>query len=220
MKKIFFSFFTLIIIFSFSLTASARLIVEEDNISLEVIAPENIDLDLAGPELDQPAPPADDAYAEFPIGTDNWSINPTAVAEFLENFVVMVFMILVLAVPPLYVYTSVVYMRLAQKMGVAHAWLAWIPIANLYLISKMAEMHWWPMLLILLGIVPLFGVLALIALVVYLFLWHCRIFERINRPTWWALPLIMPGIGRIVFLVLLGLAVWPKPADETASKSR
>ncbi len=220
MKKVFFSILTIIIIFSFSLTASTRLIVEADDISVEVIAPENVDVDPTIPELDQPAPPADDAYVDSSAETDTRNIDLAVASESLEDFVAMVLMILILAVPPLYVYTSVVYMQLAKKMGVAHAWLAWVPIANLYLISKMAGMHWWPMLLIFLGIIPFAGALALITLAVYLFFWHCHIFERVNRPTWWALTSIMPGIGMIVFLVLLGLAAWPNLSGEISSKPR
>ncbi len=37
-----------------------------------------------------------------------------------------------------YVFSSLMFYRLAQKRGVEHAWLAWIPYANLYLHGQIA----------------------------------------------------------------------------------
>ncbi len=37
-----------------------------------------------------------------------------------------------------YVFYSLMFYKLAQKRGVEHAWLAWIPYANLYLIGQIA----------------------------------------------------------------------------------
>lgn len=121
--------------------------------------------------------------------------------------------VLALFVLPIYIYVSLVYMGLAKKIGTTPAWLAWIPIANLYLISKMAQKHWWPMLLIFTFIVPVVNVVSLMILVVCMFFWHCRIFERVKRPAWWAVTSLIPGFGSIVFLVLLGVAAWKDPEE-------
>ena len=38
-----------------------------------------------------------------------------------------------------YVFHALALMRLAQRRGIAHAWLAWIPVADSYLFGKVAE---------------------------------------------------------------------------------
>lgn len=43
-----------------------------------------------------------------------------------------------------YVYVALAYMRIAQKLNIKNPWLAWIPIANLYLMAEMAQMPTWP----------------------------------------------------------------------------
>lgn len=37
-----------------------------------------------------------------------------------------------------YVFSSLMFYKLAQKRGVDHAWLAWIPYGNLYLLGQIA----------------------------------------------------------------------------------
>ncbi len=115
-----------------------------------------------------------------------------------------------------YVYFSLAYMRLAQKLNTEPAWLAWIPVANVYLMSKMAKMHWWPVLLIAAFIIPFINILAYIAFMVFFFIWNWKIFEKVNRPGWWPLMLLIPVVGALIFAVLLGMTVWGKnePAKE------
>ena len=112
-----------------------------------------------------------------------------------------------------YIYFSLTLMKTAQKIKTEPAWLAWIPIANLYLKSKMAKMHWWPILLII--PVPLiYGVMifeamqnptpvagpmpfliiaymlilfaCLITLSIFNTIWEWKICVARNRPGWWA----------------------------------
>ncbi len=142
----------------------------------------------------------------------------------LRNILGLTFLFLALLILPLllgiYIYTALAYMFLARKIGVKPAWLAWIPIANLYLISKMARMHWWPMLLLLLVPIPGLNILAIIALTIFIFFWHTKIFARVGRPEWWAVTLFLPSIGTIVFYVFLGMAAWGKdPVEQTEATS-
>jgi len=137
--------------------------------------------------------------------------------EKLETFLtifatLMVFFIplIILMIIGMYVYVSLVYMKLAQKLGVRHAWFAWIPLFNLYLMSRMAKMHWWPMLLILTFFIPVVNIFSITALSVFIFFWHLKICTRINCPEWWALALLTPGIGSIIFYVLWGSIIWKK----------
>jgi hypothetical protein len=48
-----------------------------------------------------------------------------------------------------YLYVAFALMTLAKKMKIERPWLAFIPVANLYLMSRMAKMHWWPVLLVI-----------------------------------------------------------------------
>lgn len=130
-----------------------------------------------------------------------------------QNIELIILFSLFLGVLPIYIYFSLVYMKLAQKIGVRPAWLAWIPIANIYLISKMAQRHWWPLLLIFTFVIPFLNVVTLMIFLTFNFFWHCRIFERVGRPAWWAVASLIPGFGSMVFLVMLSLAAWKEPAE-------
>jgi len=155
----------------------------------------------------------------YPFGAATTDLD--SAKEDLANIFAMIFIILlpvlVLTILSVYIYTSLAYMAIAKKTGTRPAWLAWIPIANLYLISKMARMHWWPILLIPVMIVPILGIFAIVALSVYVFIWHWKIFERMNRPGWWALTLLISGLGMVVFYVFLGMTAWSRNDQKTSS---
>lgn len=116
-----------------------------------------------------------------------------------------------------YVYSSLAYMKLAQRLNVKNGYLAWIPIANIYLITQLAGMKWWPMLLAIGLVIPIINVFAAIALAVFSVIWHWKIFERMGKPGWWVLLLLIPIVGQIVFLVLLGVTAWGKNKNLPAS---
>jgi hypothetical protein len=121
-------------------------------------------------------------------------------AAFLAAFMA-IFAIIFLAI---YIYTSLAFQRIAKKTRTPHPWLAWIPIANLYLYSQIAGMHWWPVLLVIGLFIPYINFLAAIVLIVYNFIWLWKIFEKVKQPGWWAiLSLIWP-----IFLIFLGIAAW------------
>jgi len=135
-----------------------------------------------------------------------------------------------------YVYTSFALMAIAKKIKTEPAWLAWIPVANFYLISKMAKMHWWPMLLLLtIPLCLLFFAISLVAGLVFLvptliclvvftvftFIWQWKMFEAVDRPGWWILMVLIPYVGEIIYLVLLGVAAWGEPKSKIQkSKSK
>ncbi len=50
----------------------------------------------------------------------------------------------------LYVYSSLALMTIANKTHTENAWMAWIPILNVYLLVTIADKPWWWTLLILL----------------------------------------------------------------------
>jgi len=98
----------------------------------------------------------------------------------------------------LYVYFAMAYMKLAQKIGYAKPWLAWIPVANIFLYPILAGQHW---AMGFLMFVPLVNV-------IYIFIWHWKIFEKVGRPGWWILLNLIPLLGALIFIALLGVAAW------------
>jgi hypothetical protein len=106
-----------------------------------------------------------------------------------------------------YVYFAYTVMVLARRLGMSKPWLAWIPVANLYLIVKMAGKEWWWLFGFLIPIVNFF---------VAGYVWS-EIGERLGKPWWVGVLIIVPFIGFLVpgYLVLKGEAVKP-PESSTA----
>jgi len=100
----------------------------------------------------------------------------------------------------LYVYTALCYRALARRFGYKKDWLAWIPVANLFLTPILAKKKWaWGFIFL----VP-------IANIVFFILWTWKIFERARRPGWWTLLMFIPKVGWIVFLVMLGIVAFKR----------
>lgn len=112
-----------------------------------------------------------------------------------------IFFVIVLAV---YVYFAWAWMTIAKKLGYDKPWLAWIPIANLFLFPILAKKDWaWGFIFL----IP-------IANLVFFFIWTWNIYEQRKYPGWLCLaPLlgIIPVIGflgSIAHLVIVGLVAW------------
>lgn len=112
----------------------------------------------------------------------------------------VVYIIVMLAV---YIYSALALMTIAKKTKTENGWLAFIPIANFYLITQMAGQSGWWTLAVLLPIIPIIGSLAMVAISIWFFWIIC---EKIRRPGWWSLLLLIP----IVNLVILGVMAWGK----------
>ena len=110
------------------------------------------------------------------------------------------FVILFIAV---YIYICLALMKIAQRTKTRNAWLAWIPIGNIYLLMKIANMPGWYSFGILLGLIPFIGGLVVLAGAIYVW-W--KIAEKLNRPGWWAFLMFIP----IVNFVILGIMAWGK----------
>ena len=117
---------------------------------------------------------------------------------FLFNFFAGFFLIFVI----LYVYVALALMAIARKTKTKDAWLAWIPIANFYLLTQMARKsgNWtW----ILLAMFLPFGGLFVAVVGIWLF-W--LVAERIRFPGWISLLLLVPFVN----LIILGVLAWKK----------
>lgn len=112
----------------------------------------------------------------------------------------VVFLIVCLA---LYIYMAIALMVVANKVKVKNSWLAFIPIANIWLMTQVGGISGWWTLAILLGVIPFVGALAIIALMIYIW-W--KIAEAIRKPGWWGILMIIP----VVNLVIVGVMAWGK----------
>lgn len=100
----------------------------------------------------------------------------------------------------MYVISAFALMKIAQKTNTENAWLAWIPIANIFLMVFMAKKEWWWALIILLaGIVPIIGSIVSIGVLIYVWWLIC---EKLNKPGVLSLLLLIPVVNLIFFLYL------------------
>lgn len=100
-----------------------------------------------------------------------------------------------------YLYAAFALMAMARKTGTPNGWLGFIPIANVYLMTQIAKLPWWWTLCVAAALVPVIGGLVMLAAMIYIW-W--RIAERLGRPGWWSLLLLVP----IVNLVIIGVMAW------------
>ena len=91
-----------------------------------------------------------------------------------------------------------------KRTNTKDPWLAWIPIANIYLATQIAKVSGWFTLAILLPFIPVIGSIASIAILAWIW-W--KIAEIRKRPGWWG---ILIALIPIVNLVLIGILAWDK----------
>lgn len=104
----------------------------------------------------------------------------------------------------MYIYQAFALMTLARRTKTKNGWLAWIPFANIYLITQIAKKEWWWTLIIIFGgFIPILGGLIVLAGMVYLFYFIAKI-RRL--PEWTCVLMAIP----LVNLVYLGILAWGK----------
>ena len=134
--------------------------------------------------------------------------NETAITQdFAEGFIggafVGFFILFTIAVLlALYVYHAIAWQTIAKKLKYKRPWLAWIPFAGSAMRLQLGKFHWAWIFLIL---IPIFGWVALFVLLIIA---HWRIFEKRKYPGWFSLSLIIPRIGGIFYLIIIGLVAW------------
>jgi hypothetical protein len=115
---------------------------------------------------------------------------------------ILVLLIILLTV---YVYTAMAWMTIAKKLKYKHAWLAWIPFANISMMLQLGGFHWAWVFLIL---IPILGWIALAVLCI-IATW--RIFEKRKYPGWFSLSIALSYIhiiGGVLYLIAIGFVAW------------
>ena len=110
----------------------------------------------------------------------------------------------------LYIYMALCLMFIAQKTDTKYPWLAWIPVANVFLMAMIARKPWWWALIMVLAYAVAAGVMSAVAwlgwifeivgLVFMILIW-IAIFQARHRPGWWVIWMFIP----IVNLVMIGV---------------
>ena len=87
-----------------------------------------------------------------------------------------------------YVYMALALMTIANKTGTRDAWMAWVPILNLWLLIQVSGKEaWW----IILFFIPVANIVA--AVIIWM-----AVAERLGKPSWWGILMIVPFVNIIV----------------------
>jgi hypothetical protein len=114
-----------------------------------------------------------------------------AVPAALMGTMLMFFLVIALAG---YLYMALALQTIATKTNTENAWLAWIPIANIFLMLSIAKKPMWWFLLCL---VPLVNIVILIMV------WMA-VAEARHKPNWWGILTIVP----VANIVVPGYLAW------------
>ena len=88
----------------------------------------------------------------------------------------------------IYAYVAYSLMIIANKTNTENAWLAWVPIANIYLMCKIAQKPgWWTILFFI----------PLVNIVISIIVWM-KISELRGKPSWLGILWIIPPVGLIL----------------------
>lgn len=135
--------------------------------------------------------------------------NDASVAGILGLFMAM-FVFFAILFLVFYIYFSLTLMKTAKRLNVENAWLAWIPIANVYLMLKIAKMNPLFLLLLLGMIIPFVGFLFSIGFLIVITMAQWKICEARQKPGWWALLSLIPLFGIVWSFIMWGILAWGK----------
>jgi hypothetical protein len=140
--------------------------------------------------------------ANFSSGNFSGPVGEVVAGSVLGVLIGFGVLILLMALVAFYVYTSITWYTIGRKLKYKNSWLAWVPIVKWAMILQMGKFHWaWIFLILIpvLGWIPLF-VLLIIAM------W--RIYEKRKYPGWFSLAQLVPKVGGILHLIVIGFVAW------------
>lgn len=120
----------------------------------------------------------------------------------IASLLILGILFVLLAFTALYIYHAIAWSTIAKKLKHKYPWLAWIPFAGSAMRLQIGGFHWAWIFLVLL---PVFGWIALSVLLV---ISHWRIFEKRKYPGWFSLSWIVPKLGGIIYLIIIGYVAW------------
>lgn len=124
---------------------------------------------------------------------------PDYVVAFIEVFIVA-FIAILLA---LHIYVGFVLMAIAKKTNTPRPWLGFVPIANVYLMAKTADLSGWYTTSLALAIIPYVG--GIITTATFVYIWF-NIAKKLDRPGLWGILILVP----VVNMIIIGIMAWGK----------
>ena len=93
-----------------------------------------------------------------------------------------------------YVYMALAVQTIARKTDTPNDWLAWIPLANLFLLLRISRKPlWWFVRLLI----------PFVNIVILILMW-IGVAEARGKPNWWGLLMLVP----VVSLIVPGYLAW------------
>lgn len=112
-----------------------------------------------------------------------------------------------------YIYMSWATMTIANKLKVPNGWLAFIPIANLYLWTQIADVPWWTFLLVFAAGIPFIGWYFLIpAIPAIMAWWYIRAAKRRGFDEMMGIWMFVP----LVNFVIIGILAWSEAPKKNS----
>jgi hypothetical protein len=133
--------------------------------------------------------------------------NQTAIAECVSEtwaagFLIFIIIFIAILFIAVYIYHAFAWMIIGKKLKYKYPWLSWIPFAATAMRLQMGGFHWaWTFLYL----IPLFGWIAIFVIQIIA---EWRIFEKRKYPGWFSLSQIIPSIGGVLYLIIIGLVAW------------
>lgn len=105
-----------------------------------------------------------------------------------------------------YIYTAITLMFIAKKTKTTNGWMAWIPILNIYLMTKIGKVSPATLLVLVIPFIPIVNFLSGLVFAVMIVIWWWKIAEACKKPGWWGILMLVP----VVNLIIMGILAWGK----------
>ncbi|HLN19344.1 MAG TPA: DUF5684 domain-containing protein [Patescibacteria group bacterium] len=124
------------------------------------------------------------SYGDYAAGR---AINPEAAGAAFAIFGgILLFLLVIFLI--IYIYMAICLMKMAHKTNTPNAWLAWIPIANAFLMLQIAKKPLWWFILFLIPFVNI---------VMTILVWMA-IAKVLGKPEWIGVLMIVPVANIII----------------------
>jgi len=114
----------------------------------------------------------------------------------------------------LYIFIALFFSTIARKLNYNKPWLAWIPIANIFLIPILADYKWWWGFIYILSfmfisflmsthlMIVIFFFIFFIFITIMNIIWYVKIFKKRNYSPWLILLFLVPIVNIVMFCLL------------------
>jgi hypothetical protein len=119
------------------------------------------------------------------LASVGWAQSSDAAQTAIAGTMILIIVVFALGA---YVYIALALQTIATKTSTANGWLAWIPIANIFLMLSVAKKPMWWFLLFL---------IPLVNIVIAVMVWMA-VAEARHKPNWWGILTIVPFVNIVV----------------------